>query len=337
MNLPSSTSSSDGRRALRVDVLITLGLLTFALGAAELGFRSIVPSLSANSRTLAEAPDRADAIRAFEGTSVLILGNSISGDGIAAEQLQEALGENILVAHQPADTTVMRDWYYELKNQFYIQQSAPDWVVLPVGDAHPLTRVNQRTEDLLYSFLLWSDLPAFFQRSEAAAERERGERGETDPLRRGAIMEDRLALVLSKASALYGFRGRVQKRILVTVAPGYEDLRYAMRTAGVATEGTHDVSSDPLWADLFAELTASNSTGVVVVAMPTEPIESVLPLADAQIAEEHGWRVLAPGEAESWSDEDRPDGLHLSPDASARFTTLLARELAEVLVESTNP
>ena len=322
---------------MRVDILITLAMLVLVVGSAELAFRSIVPSLSANSRILAQVPERAAEIRAFDGTTVLILGNSISGDGIDAEALQVALGNSALIVHQPADTTVMRDWYYELKNQFYMRQSVPDWVVLPVGDSHPLTRVNQRTEDLLHSFLSWSDLPSFFERSEAGGARQNSEQGVVEEPRRGDVFEGRLGLALAKASTLYGFRGRVQKRVLVTLSSGYEELRYAMRTAGVATDGTHEVSSDPLWAELFAELTASNSTRVIVVAMPTEPLESTLPDADAAIAAEHGWRVVAPGLSGVWSADDRPDGLHLSPDASARFTALFAAVLAEELESEATP
>jgi hypothetical protein len=231
----------------------------------------------------------------------------------------------------------MRDWYYELRNQFYMEESAPDWVILPVGDAHPLTRVNQRTEDLMYSFLTWSDLPAFFERSEAAEARLLVDEGAEVEPRRGDRMEERLAMILGKAIAIYGFRGRVQKRVLVTVAPRYEELRAAMRTAGVSTEGTHDVSVDPRWARLFAELTASNSTRVLVVAMPTEPLESSLPPDDAAIAEEHGWRVVSPGHGHGWTSADRPDGLHLSPEASTRFTALLAAEFAEEMTEAGAP
>lgn len=316
---------------MRVDILVTLAFLVAVLGAAELGFRTLVPNLSANSQTLAAAPQRAAAIREFEGTSVLILGNSISGDGIVAESLQESLGEAVLIAHQPADSSVMRDWYYELKNHFYLQGAAPQWVVLPVGDAHPLTRVNQRTEDLMFSFVSWSDLPAFFARAEAADEAQRAAMELPLDLRRGERLEERLGVMLGKASALYGFRGRVQKRLMVAVAPRYEELRYEMRTAGVATDGTHDVSTDPLWAELVAEITASNSTSVLVVAMPSDPLESVLPETAVAIAEEYGWQVIAPGLGHAWSDEDRPDGLHLSPEAAARFTALLAPELAEII------
>jgi hypothetical protein len=225
----------------------------------------------------------------------------------------------------------MRDWYYELKNHFYLEQAAPTWVVLPVGDTHPLTRVNQRTEDLMFSFVSWSDLPTFFDRSEAAADAQREAMEMPRDLRRGERLEERLGVILGKASALYGFRGRVQKRIMVTIAPRYDELRYEMRSAGVATDGTHDVSTDPLWTELVAEITVSNSTSVLVIAMPSEPLESALSGEDLAIIEQYGWHVIAPGLGDAWSDEDRPDGLHLSHEAADRFTALLAPELDAVI------
>lgn len=292
---------------------VTLAFVVLALGAAELGFRSIVPSLSANSRVLAEAPDRAARIAASDATTVLVLGNSISGEGIDAGQLRELLGAGVELEHQPADTTVVRDWYFEYRNQFVGRGAAPDWLVLPVGDAAPLRRVNARTEDLMFSFARWRDLDDLYRRAD--------ERG----------VEAAFGLVAAKASALYGFRGRLQKRVLVTIAPGYEGLREAMRARGSTFDGEDVVSQDEAWARLLAAEAAAAGTRVVVVAMPTNVIEGVLPARDRALAEELGWTVLEPAAGVEWAEGDRPDGLHLEAPARARFTAMLAPALSAVL------
>ena len=314
--------SAESRRALRTDIVVTLALLVMVVVAAELAFRSVLPNLSANSRTLAVAPERAASIaeaNAAGETTVLVLGNSISGEGIdpvlLADRMAEA-GTPTRLEHQPADTTVVRDWYYELKNLFVEEGAVPDVLVLPVGDAAPLTRVNARTEDLMFSFLDWSDLPDFMRRS--------GVDG----------FEDACSVVLGKLSALSGFRGRFQKRVLVALAGRYEELRLAMRDAGEATSGEDEVFAERQWAELMDDLAEENGMDVVVVAMPTNVIEGRLPADARAFAGELGWGVLEPGADAEWTPEDRPDGLHLEPDARRRFTELLAPALADHVAAS---
>lgn len=328
-------------RAVWREAVVSAAVVAAIVGAVDLGFRAIVPSLSANSRTLAAAPARAEAIRGYaDGPTVLVLGNSISGEGIAADRLQNALRAAdvaALVVHQPADTTVARDWYYELTNQFFAHGAVPDFVVLPVGDAHPLTRVNERTEDLLFSFLRWHDLPQLFRISEQAAH-DRAIASGRDPTPRTELFEDRAGVALAKGLTLYGFRGRLQKRVLVTAVPRYEELRLAMRDANTSTATGEDaVSADPTWARLLAEAARAAGTRVIVVAMPTEPIEGQLPAEDRALADENGWTVLEPAATVTWTREDRPDGLHLTPEARDRLTDLLAPALVDAIRAASPP
>ena len=107
---PSSTSSSD--RAVLRDVIVTLVWIAVVVLVAELAFRAVVPQLSANSRSIAASAGRAAEMAAYDGPTVLILGNSISGEGIDPDLLNEALqdaGSPARIWHQPADTTAMRD------------------------------------------------------------------------------------------------------------------------------------------------------------------------------------------------------------------------------------
>ena len=71
-------------RTLAADILRTALVLVTLLGAAELGFRAVVDELSKNSRTLSLHGERAARIAAAPGETMLILGNSVSGDGIVA-------------------------------------------------------------------------------------------------------------------------------------------------------------------------------------------------------------------------------------------------------------
>ncbi len=307
------------QRSLRTEVLLSSAVILGLILAAELVFRAMVPGLSANSRTLAAAPERSARLieAATEGRpTVLVLGNSISGEGIDGEQLADLIadaGLTVQLEHQPADTTVMRDWFYEFKNLFVAPGAAPDWLVLPVGDAAPLRRVNERTEDLMFSFVTWSDMPGFVERNDI----------------RG--LEEVCGTVFGKLSALYGFRGRFQKRVLVTLASRYEELRYQMRESGAATSGEDQISEDAQWARALAALAQEHGTEVLIVAMPTDAIESTIPETDRALARELGWGVIAPGLGHEWTRADRPDGLHLEAPARARFTALLATELVRVL------
>lgn len=313
---PSSTSSSD--RAVLRDVIVTLVWIAVVLLVAEFAFRAVVPQLSANSRSIAASQTRAAEMAAYDGPTVLILGNSISGEGIDPALLNEALqaaGSPARIWHQPADTTAMRDWTFELQNLFVARGAIPDVLVLPVGFERPLVRVNARTEDLYQSFLGKGDLSVLFELDAVEG------------------LEERSGARLSRLSALYGFRGRVQKRILVALVPGYEDMWGAIRRSA-EQEDTELVTNDA-WAERMHDMTQELGIDVIVVAMPSVALEGRLPPGDRELAERFGWTVLEPAADVAFDETERPDGFHLTEPARERFTTLLAPSLVARLADLT--
>lgn len=312
---PSSTSSSD--RAVLRDVIVTLVWIAVVVLVAELAFRAVVPQLSANSRSIAASAGRAAEMAAYDGPTVLILGNSISGEGIDPDLLNEALhdaGSPARIWHQPADTTAMRDWTFELQNLFVARGATPDVLVLPVGFERPLVRVNARTEDLYQSFLGPGDLRVLFELD--------GVDG----------LEDRTGARLSRMSALYGFRGRVQKRILVALVPGYEDMWGAIRRSA---EQEAELVTNDAWVQRMHDMTQELGIDVIVVAMPSVALEGRLPAGDRELADRFGWTVLEPAADVTFDETERPDGFHLTEPARERFTTLLAPSLVARLAELT--
>ncbi|MFT4705799.1 MAG: hypothetical protein ACI81R_003511, partial [Bradymonadia bacterium] len=254
------------------EVLAILAMILVVITAAELGFRALVPHLSKNSRTLALAPERALRIAEAppETTTVLILGNSVSDDGIIPDQLQTQLsgdGFDVLVEHQPADTSAMVDWSYQLENHFLATGASPDLLVLPVGNPYPLTRINPQTEDLLFSFLRFSDLPEYVRLAEIEG------------------FEERMTTYLGKLSSLYAFRGRLQKRALSTAFSGFPDLRLVMRAA----QAPREAAVTPVWAERLQRLSDENGVTVIVVAMPTEPLDARLTHDDHVLCSRLGW------------------------------------------------
>lgn len=303
-------------RGLPRDVLLTVVFVAGAVIAADLAFAAIVPRLSINSRTLAQHGERAERIAASERPTVLILGNSMSRDSIDAPRLRELLAEHgadVLVEHQPADASIPRDWYYEFANQFVERGAVPDALVLPVGDGRPFVRTKPPIEDLMQTFLRFDDLPTYFEVSET-----------TD-------FDERLDVVCGCASALYCFRGRLQKRVLTELDPGYEHLRTAMQSARPRRTGPP--ASNPRWIEMIADLAREHDVRVIVVPLPTRDLNGRLRDTDREMAESFGWTILEPAADVPFSDEELPDGMHLVPEAKLRFTELLAEPLAEALVE----
>lgn len=293
---------------LAADILRTALVLLALLGTAELAFRAVVDELSKNSRTLSVHSERAARIAAAPGETMLILGNSVSGDGIVAERIAAAWASAdrpILIEHQPADSSATVDWYYQLKNQFIAVGAVPDVVVLPVGNPYPLTRINPQTEDLLYSFLTWQDLPSYLDLAEV----------------RG--FDAQAAVVAGKVSSLYAFRGRLQKRILSTLLPGFPSLRGAMLDARAPAAPRVTET----WSRAFATLTAAHDIDVIVVAMPTAPLAARLPDSARAVCSAHGWAVVEAGDGFALAPGELPDGLHLEPAAAVRWSDHLAPEL----------
>ena len=310
----SSTFSS--RRVPVREIATTLIVVTLVLVVAELTFRPLVPFLSVNSRTIADYEARSRRIQENEGgPSLLILGNSMSREAIDAELLDGELSEmglDVLVEHQPADSSIMRDWYYELKNLFIAAGAKPDLLVLPVGDGHPFLRTLPAGEDLLQTFLSLSDLPSFIRYSEIEG------------------FEAMAGVVFGYASALGCFRGRIQKRLFVSFVPGYEQLQTAMVERAPRGEPRWTTQ----WFEMLAELTDEHGIEVIVIALPTDALGGRLPERDRELASEVGWTVLEPGRDESWAAEEVPDGLHLTRAAQRRFTQLLSPALASILARS---
>jgi hypothetical protein len=308
----SSTSSFE--RGLTGEILKTL-LVLLAL-PAELVLRAGINELSRNSSIIGAHPERAQRIAAEQSRpSILILGNSMSGHAIDAQLLAEELrrrGADVLVEHQPADSTAMRDWYLELKNMFVAAGAVPDWLILPVGDARELTRINPRTEDLAHFFLANDDIASLF---------------ELDGMHR---FEDRAAVHLARLSTLYCYRGRIQKRLLDAFVPGYAELRQVMNTSGPPADES-DGRLSTAWADLMRDLTQQHDIRPIVVALPTQHLANGLLPSERELAERAGWHILEPGTNAVWTSDDVPDGLHLSEPARERFTRLLAPPLADLL------
>ena len=298
------------------EIAKTLIVVALVAVLAELAFRPLLPSLSINTRTIAEHEERSRRIRENEGgPSLLILGNSMSRESIDAELLDSelrALGLDVLIEHQPADSSIMRDWYYQLKNLFIAARAVPDFLVLPVGDGHPFLRTQSAIEDLLQTFLDLADLPSFVRYSEIDD------------------FEGIASIVVGHLSALACFRGRIQKRLFVTFVSGYEQLQSAMVESGPGGEPRLTTQ----WFELMSELTLYHGIEVIIIALPTHALGGQLPDRDEELARRVGWTVLEPGRDVTWSDEEVPDGLHLTQNAQRRFTRLLAPSLARLLTTS---
>ena len=221
------------------------------------------------------------------------------------------MGLDALIEHQPADSSIMREWHYQLKNLFVAAGAVPDMLVLPVGDGHPFLRTQPPIEDLLHTFLQPGDLPSFIHYSEIDD------------------FETMASIVFRHVSALSCFRGRMQKRLFVSFVPSYEQLQTAMVGSGPTGEPRRTAQ----WFELLSELTRDHGIDVIVIALPTQDLDGRLPERDRALARQVGWTVLEPGGNVAWSDKDRPDGLHLTGAAQSRFTRLLALSLAELLSE----
>lgn len=304
-----------------LEVLITLATVAGVLVAVELAFSSFVPQLSANSRSLAKNPERAERILgAGDKPTVLLLGNSMGREGIDEDLLEELMrgaGLDAVVEHQPADASIPRDWYYQLKNHYVERGAVPDVVVLPVGDGRPFVRTKRPIEDLMYTFLVREDLGDFFEYSEMDS------------------FDDRSEVVLGFTSAMYCFRGRFQKRILTEIDPGYEGLRGAMNVT--SAQGGGEAKAPPSnrnWVELIDKITRENGSSVVVIPMPTRALEGRLPDSDRAIAREFGWHLVEPADGVRFPDDEIPDGLHLTAPARERFTEMLTPPLAAAITKS---
>jgi hypothetical protein len=308
----SSTFSSNaanaawGIRAL-VGSLVLVGL------ALEVGARVGVPLINQNQRRMGQEYRSAMHLGrdpARDRVPVLLLGNSLTLTDFDMPQLQSLLGPRVQVARWAIDDTNYLDWYFALRHLF--RKGARPQVVVIGGRANHLLASHVRGNYFAHYLLHWTDLLVAADRTGTDAT------GTSD-------------MSFANASAFYGGRQEINKRLLKAVLPDFPDL--ASVFAGKRQRGPTDevvLRDAPGRLSEFKALCAAHGARLIVWIAPSpsgDPNAAV-----GQAGKRVGVEVLIPRPGERILPERFSDGLHLDPVGARQWTVAMARRLRPLLL-----
>lgn len=309
-----STSTTSAVSTYRGDLLLAAALVATLL-ALDFGLRVADDRLSGNLAHVARIPD----IMRTVGTSgdpaaLLLLGNSLTNNGIDAQALAQA-APLATVAKVTPDGTSFWDWQCLLDRELldHSQRRVPTVVMgtawhlmsdVAPADASRLGALYCETSDL----------------------RKPSEIGIEGP---GQIGE----FLAARAFRFYALRDTLRNRALAAIIPDYKRFANRENAEHVAANEARDAPTTPervaytRFTALVSRL-AAQGTKVVIVMMPVRhPYEIDVALSELAAAGQIrliDYRAIEGIDAASFVDD-----MHLAPEGRGVLTARLARDLAQ--------
>lgn len=285
-----------------------IAAVLLVLGAVELGLRVSEDKLSLDVKHLQAIPSIVARLSREPSPRVLFLGNSLTRASISIPAVGEAWADPPSMARIHPDDTTLLDWHYIY--QRYLEGVTPQPELIAVSFA--LTQLDDNQE--LHAARLGSHFAGFGFVREAFTH---------DVLETG----DRAEFLLASAFRLMAYRERVQARVLAAI-PGYKQLARDVNR-GVRAKPATGLRAAKAYSRLrrFLEAVRGHGARAVFIAIPL-PGAYTIPEELRTAVREGGAALIDMQGVEPLSRPDFPDGYHLSPEASVRFSRALGRELA---------
>ncbi|MBB5039873.1 hypothetical protein [Prosthecobacter dejongeii] len=303
---------------LRLAEVKVILFVVLSLAGLEVGARLFEVRLSKDVRHIRSLPEAAASLKAApaERLKVLILGNSLSRDGLDKEILKTGLtrltGREVeLVAMYP-DGTSINQWYYGYRRYFDQTGALPDLVLLGSARLHVLD--NRFEPDRLAAFYTSvADMPQLLGQQEGDVE---------------AISK----VLLARVSMSFAHRTRVQPLVFYNLIPGYTETS---QTIGVVREemapAVPKADMPPETCEMLTELLKTLNEGHVHALLLAIPMTKPYTMPDCALASAAAAQVpvIVAGESLYQRADYFYDGYHLGPEGSAEYTRLLIEKISQ--------
>lgn len=308
---------------LRTEMKV-LGVLALLLMGVEFGLQLVENRLSIDIQHLQSFGHIASAVRPAaeasqaaigRGTSsspsqLLFLGNSMTRYGLNANEFSTALEQRTgsrpdVVALHP-DNSRISEWSWLFRNFISERRRAPDLLI--VGFArNQLSDAPSKTPDRIARFYGCG----LDDVSRLSREDVRG-------------VEDWSSFLLARYSATYANRERVERRILGTLIPAYQETSNLLndRTMPQELQQADAAATYHRLTDLV-QLAQADRVEVVLVALPTQEgyeLDGEL----IQLAREQHITLMDCRNVPGVTADMIPDGLHLTPEGAVHYSRFLA-------------
>jgi hypothetical protein len=319
--MPLSIFNSNREHA-PVKPAIEIVLLLCIVGAILVGIESatrilILPKSKIERRTKTEL-DAAAAIR-NNGTNhtLLLLGNSLLGQGVEMQTLSAMLPPGWNAKRLLIEDTGFYDWYFGMRHLFSIG-SHPDTVVLMLS-VKQLTSTGVRGEYFASRLMNLQDLPDI--RSDLQLH-----------------LTATTGLLTGNLSAFYGTRVEIRKQVLGLLIPDLVNLTKLLVPSRSAIKDEALLGKElRLRFIKLRQLSLANSIRMAVLIAPESGLRDETLKIALGIAVDSKLDVLVPLRPGKLNRDDFSDGFHLNAVGAAKFTKALAEVLQCYLANGREP
>ena len=296
-----------------VFVLIVLALVEVAMRISQNSLSIDIAHISTIDRVAADV----EKSKAADTTRILFLGNSLTREGVNDALLKKDLAAAgaLKTFYVYPDGGTISSWLYAYRQQFVRQKIEPDVLLVLFGKGHLQdTDVNPT---VLAQFAGVADIGSVVA-------------GDRIP-----DVDGKVQFLLSKSSAAYALRERVQPRLFTAIIPHYqESLRYMNDVRNEKIKATAPGEPAELkFTELEAllQITKSSPALKVIFATVPQPLEYDVPTQAIDLIKSSGARFIDLRKLEGLTKDSYPDGYHLGQPGSLIYTAALAKALASAL------
>lgn len=288
----SSTSS------FRTELKVVASVLLVLLGC-EVFMRAAEERLSADIAHIRSGPAISERLRTSSGRSLLLLGNSLTREGIVPGLLVAGADGPLSVEAFHPDGSSVNEWAYAFRRYFGRPGAQPDFLIIGAGRSH-LFDSELPPDGFGAYYCGWRDLPRYFQRHVHSP-------------------DDAAGFLLARYSAAYTNRHRIQPRVFTAIIPHYQGVLRELQAKPRSITGLeeHEVGHRNLAELLDAARSAGTRVAVVAIPMP-DPYP--LPGSTAQVIAAGGGVLIDARDLDGIHAANFPDAYHLDS-AGARVLT----------------
>lgn len=318
--LPATSEKQIFRTELKV-----VGTLALLLFAVEAGLQLIEERLSIDIQHMRSFDEIASHVRSHGDSEqiavqrqgapgsfppqIVFLGNSMTRYGLDREAFAAQLARTAEIVALHPDNSRISEWSYLYRNLIAEQNRSPELLV--VGFAkNQLCDAASKTPDRIARFYHCG--PEDFDR--IARDDVHG-------------LEAWSHFFCARYSATYANRERVERRILGSLIPHYQETSNLLndQSAPLELQGS---TVAPTYRRLteFVQLAQRDHVQVVLVAMPTAEPYALDPQL-VQLSFNSGITLMDCRQVPGVTSEMIPDGLHLTPAGATRYSSYLAQWL----------
>ncbi len=296
-----SSSTSSFRDELKVVVCVVL-----VLGGIELLMRAGEQKLSADIAHIRSADRIAGRIATSPGQSLLLLGNSLTREGIAPGLLESGTGRQLDIEAYYPDGSSVNEWAYAYRRFFAEPGMQPDFLIIGAGRSH-LFDSDRPPDSFGAYYCSGRDIPRYFKRHVKNPDQAAG-------------------FLLARVSAAYTNRRRIQPRVFTTIIPHYQEVlqRLKARPRTISEEDEGELQHRNLSELLRVAREAGTRVAVIAIPMPSPyplPDSTIRTITDggASLIDARGIPGIQPA--------NFPDNYHLDAAGAAILTEHLVGKL----------